>query len=40
MALTGSRSIATAITNDATLPWLDTVVAGQTLRQRLVARLT
>jgi len=37
--LTGSPSIATAITNDATLPWLDTVVGGQTLRVRLVARL-
>lgn len=37
--LTGSRSIATAITNDATLAWLDTVAGPQTIRQHLLDRL-
>jgi len=36
----GSTAIITAIQNDATLPWLDTDVAGLTIRQRLVNRLS
>jgi hypothetical protein len=38
--LTGSTAIVTAIQNDATLPWLNTQVAGKTIRERLVSRLS
>jgi hypothetical protein len=38
--LTGSPAIITAIQNDATIPWLNTQVDGQTIRQRLIARLS
>lgn len=37
--LTGSPAIKTSIQNDATIPWLDTDVSGQTIRQRLLNRL-
>lgn len=35
----GSELIKDAITNDATLPWLDLDANGQTIRTRLVNRL-
>ena len=38
--LTGSDSINDAIQNDATIAWLDTDVSGQTIRQRLLNRLS
>ena len=39
--LTGASSaITAAITTDTTLPWLDTNVAGVTLRQRILNRLS
>lgn len=38
--LVGSPAITTAIQNDATLPWLDTDVAGLSIRQRLINRLS
>jgi hypothetical protein len=38
--LTGSPSIITAITDDVTIPWLDTDVGGTTIRQRLINRLS
>lgn len=38
--LVGSNDAATAITNDATLTWLDLDANGQTIRARLVGRLT
>lgn len=38
--VTGANlAIVPAITNDTTIPWLDTDVSGTTLRQRLVNRL-
>ena len=37
---TGSTAIITTIQNDATLLWLDTDVAGTTIRQRLINRLS
>lgn len=42
-AITGSLAIATAIENDTTLTWLDTVYppgSGVTIRERLLNRLT
>jgi hypothetical protein len=39
-ALVGASAIVTAIQNDATLPWLDTLVGGLTIRQRLINRLS
>jgi hypothetical protein len=36
----GADDIVTAIQNDATLPWLNTQVGGQTIRQRLINRLS
>jgi hypothetical protein len=38
--LTGSPAIVTAITDDITIPWLDTDVSGTTIRQRLLNRLS
>jgi hypothetical protein len=38
--LTGNPAIVTAIQDDATLPWLDTDVSGQSIRARLINRLT
>lgn len=35
-----SPQLATAITNDATLTWLDLDAGGQTIRARLVGRLS
>lgn len=37
--IVGADGIITSIQNDATLPWLDTDVAGVTIRQRLINRL-
>ena len=38
--LVGADDLATAITADTTIPWLDTLIGGVSLRQRLVNRLT
>ena len=38
--LTGSSALATAITNDTTLSWLDLDASGQTIRARLINRLS
>ena len=38
--LIGSNDIVTAITNDATLAWLDIDAGGQTIRTRLISRLS
>lgn len=38
--LAGVPAIITSIQNDATMPWLDTDVAGVTIRQRLINRLS
>lgn len=38
--LTGAPAITTAIQNDITLTWLNTGVGGQTIRQRLINRLS
>ena len=38
--LMGSSALVTAITADATLSWLDLDANGQTIRQRLVNRLS
>lgn len=38
--LTGSPAIITSIQNDATIGWLDTDVAGVSIRQRLINRLS
>jgi hypothetical protein len=37
--LTGSPAVSTSIQNDATLPWLSTLVAGVSIRQRILNRL-
>lgn len=39
-ALVGADGIVTGIQNDVTLPWLDTDVAGTSIRQRLINRLS
>lgn len=38
--LTGATAIITAIQNDASIAWLDTDVAGTSIRQRLINRLS
>jgi hypothetical protein len=38
--LAGATAIVTAITDDITIPWLDTDVAGTTIRLRLTNRLS
>lgn len=37
---TGASAIIDAIQNDATLPWLDTLASGLTIRQHLINRLS
>jgi hypothetical protein len=36
----GADGLISALQNDATLPWLDAVVAGVSIRQRLINRLS
>lgn len=36
----GADGIVTALQNDATIPWLNLDASGQTIRQRLINRLT
>lgn len=38
--LVGATAIIDAIANDTTMPWLDLDAGGQTLRSRLIDRLT
>jgi len=38
--IAGADGIVTAIQNDATLPWLDALVGGVSIRQRLINRLS
>jgi hypothetical protein len=38
--LVGSPAIITAIQNDATLAWLNTLVSGVSIRQRLINRIS
>lgn len=36
----GDPTIITSIQNDTTMPWLDTDISGETIRQRLIDRLS